>query len=580
MTLAPWFERVPERLEYELQALAASGIRYEVDEQARNAGILRLRLFPEFSGEVVELEAIFPDLYPYFRFTIKAPKWDLPHHQHPFGKDLCLIGRDTANWETRDTLARFVTERVPLVARAANASAEEIHRIETVEGEPVEQHQAEPFSDFYGYYGESSVLVDGAWEIPPEVERGVLQLGYDGKDIEQLRGAVLEVRDGNGTVLARGEPAWQARFRRTIEAPWIRSSEPVRVNDPHAFYRELAARDPRVDRQVRHPLDSKGHFNVAAVVFPEEHGWRASATGWAFGIAVGGKNVRSAFRSFYRARPLRAGRSDMAARVPELCPLSNKSIAVFGLGSLGAPSALEFARAGTAEVRLLDFDFLEPGTTVRWPLGFPAWGRSKVALIEEQIRSHYPHVAVLRRLLRVGMVRENPTEPSDATIVGEMLDGVSLVFDATAELGIQHLLSDLCRERGIPYVAVSATQGAWGGIAARIVPGTTGGCWFCMQSALGTTVPLPPADATGTVQPRGCADPTFTGTGFDLATIALAGVRLALSTLCSAEGGYPDQTGDVQVLTIRDPETGLIAPRWQTFAIPRSAECPICNPGQ
>ncbi len=41
--------------------------------------------------------------------------------------------------------------------------------------------------------------------------------------------------------------------------------------------------------------------------------------------------------------------------------------------------------------------------------------------------------------------------------------------------------------------------------------------------------------------PRGCADPTFTGAGFDVATIALQGVRLVVGTLAgSIPGGYPD----------------------------------------
>ncbi len=45
-------------------------------------------------------------------------------------------------------------------------------------------------------------------------------------------------------------------------------------------------------------------------------------------------------------------------------------------------------------------------------------------------------------------------------VLHAMLDGADLVCDATAELGSQHLLFDLTRERAIPYVYLWTTPGA------------------------------------------------------------------------------------------------------------------------
>ena len=72
----------------------------------------------------------------------------------------------------------------------------------------------------------------------------------------------------------------------------------------------------------------------------------------------------------YGAKVFYASPTDLFTRIPELKPLREKTVAVFGLGCLGAPSVLEFARAGVECIRLVDFDVVDPATGVRWPLGF------------------------------------------------------------------------------------------------------------------------------------------------------------------------------------------------------------------
>ncbi len=76
------------------------------------------------------------------------------------------------------------------------------------------------------------------------------------------------------------------------------------------------------------------------------------------------------------------------------------------------------------------------------------------------------------------------------------------------------------------------------------------------------------------MQPRGCADPTFTGAGFDVAEVALNGVRLAVSTLAGGLGdAYPDAEWDVAIISFRDEHGRRIAPRWQTFKLRRHPRC-------
>ena len=143
------------------------------------------------------------------------------------------------------------------------------------------------------------------------------------------------------------------------------------------------------------------------------------------------------------------------------------------------------------------------------------------------------------------------------------------------EVGINHLLSDLARERRIPYLCVATTPGAWGGMIVRVRPEVTTGCWSCFWHALtDESLPAPAEDHNGGVQPVGCANPTFTGAGFDVVQAALMGVRLAVATLAGATaGGYPDVDWDVAIGSWRDTDGRMIAPSWHTTTLDRHPAC-------
>jgi hypothetical protein len=162
---------------------------------------------------------------------------------------------------------------------------------------------------------------------------------------------------------------------------------------------------------------------------------------------------------------------------------------------------------------------------------------------------------------RIGNISDSGE--SEIEVLDKLLESVDLIYDASAEVGVHHLLSALAAERRKPYLLAWATPGAWGGLVARIVPGKTEGCWNCLQWARADgTISNPPADPAGDVQPTGCADPTFTGTSFDLQQVALGAIRLAVATLTSGEAkAYPDFDWDVAVISLRAPDGQVIAPR-------------------
>jgi hypothetical protein len=231
-------------------------------------------------------------------------------------------------------------------------------------------------------------------------------------------------------------------------------------------------------------------------------------------------------------------------------------------------------------LRLLDFDLVSPATTVRWPLGAPAFGQQKTAALLDFINEQYPRTNVQVVDHRVGLATAT-VGLTETQALNVLLNGASLLFDASAEKGINHFLSGEAKRRGIPYISLYATPGAWGGLVMRVVPGKTEGCWMCLQYAKDkAAIPIPKGDAAGQVQAPGCGDLTFTGTSFDLQNISLAAVRLAMSTLCgSIPGGYPDVSWDVGVVNLVDDDHLPIPPAWQTFLLKADSRCPYCSTG-
>jgi hypothetical protein len=193
-------------------------------------------------------------------------------------------------------------------------------------------------------------------------------------------------------------------------------------------------------------------------------------------------------------------------------------------------------------------------------------GQRKAHALRSFIHANYPYTKITTMIGMVG----GALDPgySDLDALEQILDA-DLILDATAELGIQHLLSDLAIERKKPYVCVSTTGGAWGGLVAKVQPDRTQGCWVCLQHALNNgEIPAPVARPDGFVQPPGCASPTFTGAAFDTATIAEAAVRMTATTLCGDSPAW-----DVEVIKLRD-EAGARIPL-STIALPlkRQPEC-------
>jgi len=582
-------------LEYELVELDRLGVAYTVNQRAKADGLLRLELtwnVADFGA--VDLVVTFPDLYPYFRPDVRAPDLSLAHHQNPFAKNLCLIGRSTANWDTTDTLAALLTSKLATTISSGSADPPPGPEREMLD----EERQAEPFSDYYTYAPGAIFLIDGSWTIPEVARSGTFALSVKGalrlgQPIpEHVIGTVTEVSDDAGNILARGASELTTLFSATtLSGRWTRLDAPVSKDNAKDLWEAAAAVDT-FDAPKRQFHDGR-RIQVRALVFPEEVSWRDSSDGWVFvvreqGIAVNqhraSKKAKGRGRAnlpqtppatYWIVRAGRAGRDDLAARVPALAGLAEKAVAVVGVGALGGTMVDQLARAGIGRINTLDPDNLDPGNTVRHSAYLDQSGWPKAAGVGSNAIRRMPYTEADCAVIPLGLVRESADQISDADELDRILDGVHLVIDASAEFAVHHLLSDEARRRGLPYLCVTATPGGWGGTVLLVEP-ETDGCWFCFARHVeDKTIPTPPADQSGPIQPAGCADPTFTGTGFDLDLVSLHAVRVAVAALLrNVPDGYAAPPDDVAVLALRSSDGTPTLPTWTGYQLVRHPHCP------
>ncbi|MBE3046909.1 hypothetical protein IMZ48_31145 [Candidatus Bathyarchaeota archaeon] len=258
-----------------MDALEKAQVTYVRDISAFDKGVLRLRLTAKVSGETVELIATYPDLYPYFRIEVVAPYLSLHHHQNPFGKNLCLLGRSTDQWKTTDTLASLLSDRLATAIKAGRSN----DRAEVVD---IEQQQAEPFTDYFTYLPGTSVVMSGGLDITNVYTSGTLELGLETAGTPHLRAAVLRVRDEQGNELAQAERCIQEAYcAKMVLVRWVRLDNPPLTDKWSNIFDVLQKADPHPDKIGTIPVNN-ARMQVRAAVFPQETRWRQSGQGWLF----------------------------------------------------------------------------------------------------------------------------------------------------------------------------------------------------------------------------------------------------------------------------------------------------------
>jgi molybdopterin/thiamine biosynthesis adenylyltransferase len=580
--MASWWERFPGRLEAELADFAARGLRFERDETLfRDSGRLLLRGNVQHEERQVELEVLYPDLFPYFRPEVFAPGVHLDRHQSPVAGNLCLLDGGSAAWKPHETGAWLVAERVPKLLTLFEQGPEVMRGAEVEQGEPISAYFMAAEQP-----GTAIFVPAAALELPRDARVGSGRLCFAAEAPPHLgiRALLCELVEKPGgarktKLLARADSPLSERFGGTaIQMRWVRLGAP-----PEQFTAEglLAAADAAQPGFGRPPWQhaADGEIAVTGAILDEEVRQGVLEDTWLFAVrwrrAAGAKVEEGSY--IIPGERLTPG--DLGARIPKLAPLRSATVAQIGLGALGAPLALELARNQIGALRMVEFDRVEVGQTVRWPFGLQFVGRYKLNSLASFIEQNYPFTAIERfqhRLGQTGVERHARTE-SELDMLVRMLDGVDLAIDASAELRVQQLIADFARERGITQLFLSATEGARGGQVALIIPGH-GGCWFCWKLHTEAVkngrraITLPPYDSDGRVQPRGCASATFTGASFDLLPIVAQAAR-AVAVALQPQSERPSST--VWVCAISSD--GVTPPEWTTYPLEIHPRCPACE---
>lgn len=578
--MTSWWQRFPGRLEAELKDFSDRGLDFELDEELfRGVDRVLLRGKIKVDGEEIELEVLYPDLFPYTRPEVFAPGLALDRHQNPRDRNLCLLDRGTRNWRPKETGAWLVEKRVPKLLHLYKEGGEAMAAGEVPQGEPVSVY-------FQRVTGVALYVSGRMLGLDPELRAGSGQLCFMPSEPPQagLRGLLCELsvraRNRKRKVVARAEERIARRFGgENLQIRWARLDAAPSGFEPADVF---AAADAVQSGFAKPPWQRvrDGEVAVTAVVFPEEVRQGEMEDAWLFAVQHRRRVSGILQEGAYVARGERLSQQDFQARIPKLKALPEAIVSQLGLGAIGAPLALELARNQVGELRLLESDDVEAAQTVRWPFGLDAAGRPKLEMIAQFVERNYPHTDVTRFAHRLGgtALERKDREENELDLLDRFLIGTSLVLDATAERGLQQLISDFSRERQLKQVYASSTEGARGGNVALIAPGA-GGCWYCWKlhtdqpKDQAHRIPLPPFDGDGTVQPRGCASPTFTGASFDLLPVIAQATRVAAKAL------DPDAELGSMVWVCAIPSDGKSAPQWEEFSISVHPQCPYCQGG-
>lgn len=137
------------------------------------------------------------------------------------------------------------------------------------------------------------------------------------------------------------------------------------------------------------------------------------------------------------------------------------TVALVGLGGLGAPAALYLAAAGVGRLRLIDDDMVALSNLQRQIIFATAdSGAAKVARAEAALKALNPHAAI----------QAHTTRLSDAN-AEELLRNADVVLDGTDDFATRFAVNDACHALGITLV--SGAVGRWDGQVATFKSGPT-----------------------------------------------------------------------------------------------------------
>ncbi len=576
-----WWKCWPSLYDAEMAAFAAHGATVTIANEQNGSLILAVE-WPA-GDRIVKLDVGYSPLHPFCRPAVTAPDLDVARHKNPFDGGLCLLVPDAGQWYPHQRVADLIHEQLPKIIYVNALRAEN----QWDAAAEIEEQAPDPLVNYFAHEAEPVSAVYLSRPAVPAQVCGVADFS-------------ISPRAADGTtswfeaVFHRASPivgpwlaspfsptGWSGSWKRS-EGRWIRLRQPL-AKEPTALLaaaEEEIARQALVNKAYRR-LQGRGNrdLRITAIVFEDEvaYGADKSGDGWLFLVERwrgkgDGKRSVALVRSFEIS-------DDLFARLPVAAALRDKKILLCGVGAIGSFAALELVRAGIGELTIVDRDIVEPGNSVRWPLGRSAWGVPKVAALRDFIMRNYPSTRVDGLSGRLGAATTDvdtarSATPEPRSELRRLIAEADLVVDTSASTECQAALAHECRDIGRPLVIGYATEGVAGGIVVRLRSGAPA-CWICLNEYWSDGgVALPPSDPSATVVPVGCNSPTFTGGSFDLQEVSMEVARSAIGLLApeAFDAGDWDWSS---VALVQDGRRSL--PRWEAGGIAVHPQCSGCG---
>lgn len=582
-----WWDLWPSLYADELEAFDKKGATYKV--ALKQSGFLILEVtWPIKEGEPLCLNVGYSPFHPFIRPAVAAIDQEFGRHQNPFSKELCLLTQETRQWNSLQLVADFIDERLPQVFDVVKARADG----RWADAAKLEENAADPLTPYFVHLFEKNSVIqfDGQMSLP-SVSNGLMEVEVwsrphgDGVAFSAIlhRLTTLAGRLIGDTFKLPQNPAGG----QVVAARWVKMQRPPIVDSAEAlleaaeqeFTRQNILQPPSLEK-IR-SLISKP-FLITGIAFPEEVEYGTTGIGWLFVVSRRGfsSGEPSASSRINIVRAERASKADIFARLPVANNLQKKKVLLLGCGAIGGFVATELARSGVGHLQLVDYDVVQSGNSLRWPLGREYWGVKKPLALADFIARNYPFTDV--RYIDDWRIGVAPTDPSRVTREGQaisdhlaylrnLIEDADIVIDTTASSEVQAAVSYLCRDVGRLHVVGSATQGLVGGLVAQFSKASQA-CWVCINKYWNDgIIPEPRQDVTGIVTPVGCNSPTFSGGGYDIQEVSMEVVRTAVGLL--SDGLYDAGSWSLAVLDMRDDDGCRIPPRWTVYNPSRHPQC-------
>jgi molybdopterin/thiamine biosynthesis adenylyltransferase len=561
-----WWQAGVRSIEAEAAWFAQEGLEFKLDEQ-----LLREREIVLFRGQLrlgdqrCDAAVLYPASYGAGgQAAVIAPELPLGRHISPDGT-LCL---------DHPRLGRLE----PMIGAEAVARAEHLWDLWENDRYGLAREEADtpdPRANYYSY-AEDSVVISGGANVAGHTQ-GYVHLRAN--ELSPLRAHVTEVRATvpSAVHIPMAPPSDWFAGNIEIVGAWRRVSDPPPQRTEaliawlHAHHEAFVQTQLIYARQAGEAAHRPDMPAVCAFVYPDEGPERGQThDAWLYVVFHPGDELRLA-----RAVSLRD--DERWIRQPQLRPLASSTVAVLGVGALGSQLADHLAKSGVGRQVLLDYDVLTVGNRVRHQLDLADVGRGKAAGLADRLRRVNPWTEVNVLPFQLGIASGDVQGVDDR--VTAALETCEVIVNTTARSVTGSYISLIANELDLPAIHAWVTAGAWGARLLRQRPGQSA-CWDCFALSeecppSGVMVPCLKHDPHGgEVTERGCADPTFTGPGFELAAAAAATTRFTVQTLLNDAASYPLADYDLVSMQFRDE----ISARATTLYtdLPVHPDCELC----